>query len=64
MVQYELPRLPYGYDDLEPFIDSETMKIHHQKHHQSYVDGLNKSLEEVGSASHPLYISSVRSDLK
>jgi len=64
MVQYELPRLPYGYDDLEPFIDSETMKIHHQKHHQSYVDGLNKSLEEVGSASHPLYISSVLSDLK
>ena len=64
MVQYELPRLPYGYDDLEPFIDSETMKIHHQKHHQSYVDGLNKSLEEVGSASHPLYITSVLSDLK
>ena len=64
MVQYELPRLPYEYDDLEPFIDSETMKIHHQKHHQSYVDGLNKSLEEVGSASHPLYISSVLSDLK
>jgi len=64
MVQYELPRLPYEYDDLEPFIDSETMKIHHQKHHQSYVDGLNKSLQQVGSASHPLYISSILSDLK
>ena len=64
MVQYELPRLPYEYDDLEPFIDTETMKIHHQKHHQSYVDGLNKSLEEIGSASHPQYISSVLSELK
>ena len=64
MVHYELPRLPYGYDELEPFIDTETMKIHHQKHHQAYVDGLNKSLESVGSASHPQYISSVLSDLK
>ncbi len=64
MVQYELPRLPYEYDDLEPFIDAETMKIHHQKHHQSYVDGLNKSLEQIGGASHPQYISSILSELK
>ena len=64
MVQYELPRLPYGYDELEPFLDTETMKIHHQKHHQAYVDGLNQSLADVGSASHPQYISSVLSDLK
>ena len=64
MVSYQLPKLPYGYDELEPFIDTETMKIHHQKHHQAYVDGLNKSLEQVGSASHPLYISSILSNLK
>ena len=64
MVQYELPRLPYGYVELEPYIDAETMKIHHQKHHQSYVDGLNKSLEDVGSAFHPQYITSILSDLK
>jgi len=63
VVRYELPRLPYDYDELEPFIDSETMKIHHQKHHQTYVDGLNKSLESVGSDSHPQYISSILSDL-
>ena len=63
MVRYELPRLPYDYNELEPFIDSETMKIHHQKHHQTYVDGLNKSLEQIGGASHPLYISSILSDL-
>ena len=31
MVQYELPKLPYRYDELEPYIDAETMKIHHQK---------------------------------
>ncbi len=64
MVIYQLPKLPYAYDELEPFIDTETMKIHHQKHHQAYVDGLNKSLELVGSASHPQYISSILSDLK
>ncbi len=64
MVRYELPRLPYGYDELEPFFDVETMKIHHQKHHQAYVDGLNKSLESIGGESHPQYISSILSDLK
>ncbi|MCJ8307083.1 MAG: superoxide dismutase [Nitrosopumilus sp.] len=63
MVQYELPRLPYGYDELEPFIDSQTMRIHHQKHHQAYVDGLNKSLEQIGGASHPKYISAILSEL-
>jgi len=63
MVRYELPRLPYGYDELEPFIDSETMRIHHQQHHQAYVDGLNKSLKQIGGASHPQYISSILSDL-
>ncbi len=64
MVRYELPKLSYGYDELEPFIDTETMKIHHQKHHQAYVDGLNKSLEQVGSASHPQYVSSILANLK
>lgn len=64
MVRYDLPRLPYGYDELEPFIDSETMVIHHQKHHQAYVDGLNNSLERIDASSHPKYISSILSDLK
>jgi len=63
VVRYDLPRLPYGYNELEPFIDFETMKLHHQKHHQAYVDGLNKSLEKIGSASHPKYISSILSEL-
>ena len=64
MVHYLLPRLSYDYDELEPYIDKQTMMIHHQKHHQSYVDGLNKSLEQVGGESHPQYISSILSDLK
>jgi len=64
MVQYQLPRLPYGYDELESFIDKKTMEIHHQKHHQSYVDGLNKSLEEIDGSFHPQYITSILSDLK
>ena len=64
MVHYELPRLPFAYDELEPFIDSLTMKLHHQKHHQAYVDGLNKTLKQIGGESHPQYISSILSDLK
>lgn len=42
--KFKLEPLPYSYDALEPFIDKETMKIHHDKHHQTYVDNLNKAL--------------------
>lgn len=42
---HELPALEYDYDSLEPFIDGETMKIHHSKHHQTYVDKLNAAIE-------------------
>lgn len=42
-----LPALPYSYDALEPFIDKETMTIHHTKHHQAYVDKLNKATETI-----------------
>ena len=41
---FTLPKLPYGYDALEPSIDAETMKIHHGTHHQGYVNNLNKAL--------------------
>jgi Fe-Mn family superoxide dismutase len=42
---YSLPDLPYSYDALEPFIDTQTMEIHHQKHHNAYVTKLNSALE-------------------
>lgn len=41
---YELPQLPYPYNALEPYIDAQTMEIHHSKHHQAYVDKLNAAL--------------------
>jgi Fe-Mn family superoxide dismutase len=42
---YEVPDLPYGYDALEPHIDAQTMTLHHDKHHQAYVDKANAALE-------------------
>mgnify|MGYP005838123187 CR=1 FL=1 len=42
---YDLPKLEYPYDALEPYIDARTMEIHHTKHHQTYVNNVNKALE-------------------
>lgn len=42
---FTLPKLPYEYSALEPYIDEQTMRIHHTKHHQAYLDNLNKALE-------------------
>ncbi|EFM10277.1 Manganese/iron superoxide dismutase-like protein [Paenibacillus curdlanolyticus YK9] len=47
---HRLPPLPYPYNALEPYIDEKTMRIHHDKHHQSYVDGLNKAERELEEA--------------
>ncbi|HEU4716667.1 MAG TPA: superoxide dismutase [Bacteroidia bacterium] len=47
---YTLPLLPYAYDALEPTIDMQTMQIHHTKHHQAYVNNLNKALETIKDA--------------
>jgi Fe-Mn family superoxide dismutase len=41
---HALPKLPYAFDALEPFIDAQTMQIHHGRHHQAYVDNLNKAV--------------------
>jgi len=43
---YQLPDLPYDYKDLEPYISEEQLKIHHDKHHQAYVDGANAILKK------------------
>ncbi len=46
MAEYTLPPLPYAYNALEPYIDEQTMQIHHDKHHQTYVTNLNNALKE------------------
>ncbi len=55
---FELPKLPYAVDALEPYIDAQTMTIHHDKHHQAYVTNLNAAIEK-----HPELASKSREDL-
>jgi len=47
---YTLPQLSYGYKDLEPYISEEQLRIHHQRHHQAYVNGANAILERLDKA--------------
>jgi Fe-Mn family superoxide dismutase len=58
---FELPPLPYEYGALEPHVDEQTMRIHHDKHHQAYVDNANKALEGTEWADNP--VESVLSSL-
>jgi Fe-Mn family superoxide dismutase len=51
---FEVPPLPYDYAALEPTIDEQTMRLHHDKHHQAYVDNANKALEGTGLADKPV----------
>jgi Fe-Mn family superoxide dismutase len=51
---YEVPPLPYDYGALEPHIDEQTMRVHHDKHHQAYVDNANKALEGTEWADQPV----------
>src|SRR4051794_16684051 len=51
---YEVPSLPYPEDALEPHIDAQTMQIHHDKHHQAYVDKVNAALEGTDWADKPI----------
>ena len=44
-MSFNLPKLDYAYNALEPIIDAQTMEIHHTKHHQAYIDNLNKAIE-------------------
>jgi Fe-Mn family superoxide dismutase len=47
---YSLPKLPYDYQELEPYISEEQLKLHHQKHHQAYVNSANALLEKLDKA--------------
>ena len=58
---YELPELPYAYDALEPHIDEATMRVHHDKHHQAYIDKANAALE--GTEWADLEVEDVLKDL-
>lgn len=49
-----LPKLSYSYDALDPYIDTQTMEIHHSKHHQAYVDKLNDALKDTTWAEKPI----------
>jgi superoxide dismutase, Fe-Mn family len=51
---YAVPALPYAFDALEPHIDAQTMEIHHDKHHQAYVDKVNAALEGTEFADQPI----------
>jgi Fe-Mn family superoxide dismutase len=61
---YKLPELPYGYGDLKPHMSEEQLKIHHQKHHQAYVNGANAILERLDKARKDGTDVDVKSTLK
>lgn len=61
---YSLPQLPYKYDDLIPNISEEQLKIHHQKHHQAYVNGANAIFEQLDKARQSGADLDIKSTLK
>jgi len=61
---YVLPELPYGYRDLEPHISEEQLRIHHDKHHQGYVNGANALLQKLDKARKEGADLDVKSSLK
>ena len=59
-MKHELPKLPYDYNALEPYIDEQTMNIHHTKHHQAYVNNLNAALEKHPELSEKTLLELIR----
>ena len=61
---HELPKLPYEYDALEPYIDAKTMEIHHTKHHQAYIDKLNDAIHKPeGTKFHNIQVEELIKDI-
>ncbi|MGD1839400.1 MAG: superoxide dismutase [Thermonemataceae bacterium] len=63
LLSFELPKLPYPYDALVAAVDEETMTIHHQKHHQGYVNKLNKAIQETKTEASSLEDLLAKTDL-
>ncbi|MGD9210860.1 MAG: superoxide dismutase [Desulfobacteraceae bacterium] len=61
-MNHTLPKIPYAYDALEPYIDAKTMEIHHTKHHQTYVDKLNAAIKPFNGL-HNVSVEKLVSDL-
>ena len=59
--QYQLPQLPYDFNALEPTISAEIMQLHYSKHHQAYVNNLNKALEQYAEASQKQDLATIES---
>ncbi len=57
---YTLPELPYAYDALEPFLNAETMHLHHDKHHAAYVNALNEAEQKIQAAQQAGDFSALR----
>ncbi len=51
---FTLPKLPYNYDSLEPYIDAKTMEIHHSKHHAGYTNNLNNAIQDTAFENQPI----------
>ena len=64
MKKFELPKLDYAYDALEPYIDAKTVEIHHSKHHQAYTDKLNVALEGLEDIVRDLSIEEIIADVE
>ncbi len=63
MPEHDLPNMPYVYDALEPYIDAQTMEIHHTKHHQAYTNGLNDVWEKMTEENQDKGILTLLADL-
>ena len=61
---YVLPKLPYDYGDLQPYMSKEQLTIHHDKHHQAYVNGANAILQKLGKARKDGVDVDIKSSLK